>query len=258
MPLDGGNLIFYAVLIAPGFIAVMTTVRLAALENQIPSFVLLIWSLVLSLLIDTVFLAAYQWWHGAVTSYQDLSGILFDPFFRADYILLIFGLSVVVGVIGAAGVMAAVPERIRRAMQSPSRVKYNPRQPWANFMDDAWSVRIKTSDDQLYVGTVTEWSRAGRPKELRVQEPYRYNSDIGDFEPVLESGNEEMLFFEKDIDRLVLLTHDLFPTRWERLKAWLLGRELEDWSEDVEGGAKEKSAELESEEDNETAEDAGR
>lgn len=218
MPLDGGNLIFYAVLIAPGFIAVMTTVRLAALEDEIPSFVLLVWSLVLSLVIDTLFLSLYQWWHGPVTSYEQMSGILFDPFFRVDYILGIFSLSLLIGVLGALGVIVDVPGRARGVLQSRSRVKYSPHQPWANFMDDAVSVRVKTSDDQLYIGTVTEWSRAGRPKELRIKEPFRYNKNISDFESVAETGKEEMLFLEKDIDRIVLLTHDMMPGWWSRMK----------------------------------------
>ena len=87
-PFDG-NLIFYAVLIAPGFIAVMTAISLAAVEHEYSSFVLLVWSLVLSLIIDTGFVTAYQVLNGEITSFDQLAGLLFQPYFRVDYIGLL-------------------------------------------------------------------------------------------------------------------------------------------------------------------------
>lgn len=213
----GGNIIFYAVLIAPGFIAVMTAISLAAIEHDYSSFVLLVWSLVLSLIIDTGFLTVYQSLNSEITSFDQLTGLLFEPYFRVDYIGLILLFSILLGIVGAIGILVDIPGRLRRLLQALAYIKYNPRQPWANFMQDTGSVRIKTTDDQLFAGEVIEWSRAGREKEVRIADPYRYNEDIHEYEPV---GREDMLFLEKDIDRLLMRTEFQRPSLRERLADW--------------------------------------
>ena len=235
MPIGDGDLILWAVLVAPGFIAVMTAVRLAALEHEIPSFVLLVWSLVVSMFINAMFLWAYQLVHGGVSSFAEVDGILFEPYFRVDYIMYIFGFSLFLGMLGAAGIIVDAPGRARGVLQAKSRVKYSPRQPWGNFMDDTVSLRIKASDENFFVGTVVEWSRAGRPKEVRIKDPHWFNPEKGEYEMVGKTGNEEMLFLEKDIDRLMLRTHDVRPSWWMRLKArWLKSDEDETGGDDIE------------------------
>lgn len=211
-----GDVLFYVVLVAPGFVAVMTAVSLAAVEGEISSFVLLVWSLVSSIVIDAVFLIGYQAVYGPITSFQELRMFLFDPFFRVDLILLIFLLSMIVGVVYAVGVLADVPGWARRTLQSRAAIKYNPRQPWENFMRAAGSIRIKTSDDELYAGDVVEWSRAGKPKEVRVRHPYRYSLEEDDYE---YSGGESMLFLEDDIDRILLREADSPQSFLQRLRS---------------------------------------
>lgn len=213
-----GDILFYVVLVAPGFIAVMTAVSLAAVEGEISQFVLLIWSLVTSIIIDSLFLAGYQLLYSPIKSYEELRTFLFDPFFRVDLIAVIFLLSAVIGVGYAVGILVDLPGRLRRLLQAKAQIKYNPRQPWENFMNTAGSIRIKTSDDELYAGDVVEWSRAGKPKEVRVKNPYRYSLENGEYEWV---GGESMLFLEEDIDRIMLRQPDGRQSFWARIRSRL-------------------------------------
>jgi len=196
---------FYAVLIAPGFISVMTAISLSAIEDDISQFVMLVWSLVTSLVVDVAFLSVYQWWYGPITAFDGITSILFEPYFRADFIAVIFLFSVVLGVLGAAFILIDVSGIVRRQLQRPFPVTYNPTQPWENFMRETHSLHIKTSDDQIFAGDLTEWSRAERAKEVRMANPHRYNKDEHEFEPV---GREDMLFMEDDIDRVVMHSED--------------------------------------------------
>jgi hypothetical protein len=213
-----GDILFYVVLVAPGFIAVMTAVSLGAVEDEISQFVLLIWSLVSSIIIDSLFLAGYQLVSSPLASYEELRTFLFEPFFRVDLIAIIFLLSCVVGVVYAVGILVDLPDRLRWTLQAKAHIRYNPRQPWENFMKSAGSIRIKTNDDELYVGDVVEWSRAGKPKEVRVKHPYRYSLEEKDYEWV---GGETMLFLEDDIDRVLLREADGRQSFWARVRSRL-------------------------------------
>lgn len=216
MPTVPGDVLFYVVLVAPGFVAVMTAVSLAAVEGEISSFVLLVWSLVSSIVIDAVFLLGYQAVYGPITSFSELRVFLFDPFLRVDLVILIFLMSVIVGIVYALGILADVPGHSRRTLQSWATVKYNPRQPWENFMKSAGSIRIKTSDDELYAGDVVEWSRAGKPKEVRINRPHAYSLEEDDYVP---AGGESMLFLEKDIDRILIREPDSRQPVLQRIRS---------------------------------------
>ncbi|WP_135807386.1 DUF6338 family protein [Halorussus marinus] len=210
-----GSAIFYAVLIAPGFVAVMTAVSLAAIEDDIKQFVLLIWSLVSSLLIDALFIGAYQQFVEPITSFAQFQSILFDPAFRIDYILTIFAVSLFVGVLYAAAILIDLPGILRGILQSKMQISYSRRQPWEDYLKHADQVMIKTSDDQLYIGDVSGWSRAGRNRELRISDPHRYNENNKEFESV---GGPEQLFLDADIQRVTVLKKDqILPIR-ERVK----------------------------------------
>jgi hypothetical protein len=209
-----GNAIFYAVLIAPGFVAVMTAVSLAAIEDDIKQFVLLVWSLVSSLLIDALFIGAYQIFVEPITSFSQFQGILFDPAFRIGYILVIFAVSLFVGVMYAAAILIDLPGILRGIIQAKMQVSYSRRQPWENYLKHADQVMVKTSDDQLYIGDVSGWSRANRQKELRITDPHRYNEKEQEFEPV---GGPEQLFLNDDIQRITVLKTDQILSIRERV-----------------------------------------
>lgn len=202
----------------------MTVISLAAIEDDYSAFVLLVWSLVASLVIDTAFLAVYQWWVEPIESFGQLSGILFDPYFQTGYVIGILLASFFVGVGASIFILIDMPGWIRRRLQSWSNVRVNPRQPWANFMHDAGWVRFKTTDDENFMGKVTEWSRAGRPKQVWVMRPHRYNTDLKEYEEVDVERSSEMLFLEKDIDRIVMLTRDELPSIRERVHVWINNR----------------------------------
>lgn len=216
-----GSAIFYAVLIAPGFVAVMTAISLAAIEDDIKQFVLLIWSLVSSLLIDTLFIVVYQLLVEPIISFAQFQSILFDPAFRIDYILLIFGTSLFVGVLYAAAILIDLSGILRDILQAKMQISYSRRQPWEEYLKHADQVMVKTSDDQTYIGDVIGWSRAGRQKELRISDPQRYNKNIENFEPV---GGPEQFFRDDNIQRITMLKTDQFlPIRVRvkrKLVAW--------------------------------------
>lgn len=219
MPIE--TILFYAVFVAPGFVAVMAVISLAAIEEDYSAFTLLVWSLVASLVIDTLFIGYYQWADTPIESFDQFTGILFDPHFQVRYVLGILAISAVVGVVAAVGILADIPGRMRRVLQAKSQIRVNPRQPWANFMRDTWSVRIKTSDGELYEGLVTEWSRAGQPKEVRIKDPHYYDFETGDYQSM---KREEMLFLEKDIDRLLMREKDERQSVRNRFNSWRRNR----------------------------------
>lgn len=223
--------IFYTVLVAPGFIAVMTAISLASVEDEMPSFVILIWSLVSSLVVDTLFLGVYQSVYGGITSFGALMGIFFHPYFRSDLILVILAASFGLGLLYTGALLGNLPGHLRSLIQRKARIRYNPSQPWENFMKLAGTVLVKTSDDQLYFGRVVEWSRANKPKELWIDTLSRYNEDLGELEPV---GGEEpaggpgsdAVFLEGDIDRVVmweLSTKPSFWRQWWNNRFWTSG-----------------------------------
>lgn len=205
-----GTVLFYTVLIAPGFIAVMTAISLAAVEDRPSRFILLVACLVSSLLIDTLAVAAYQAVVGPVTGTDQVADVFFSPGFQWEYVLTLVVVSLLLGVIYAGLINAGVPDMARAALQSGDHVTYNPRQPWTNTLHDASRIRIKSSDDQLFIGDLVEWSRADRPKQLRIANPWRYNEQIDAFEQMSteEDKGPEMLFLEDDIDRVFILESD--------------------------------------------------
>lgn len=209
-----GTIVFYAVLVAPGFLAVMTANSLAAVERDYSQFMLLAWSLVASLLIDVMFIGMYQVAEGNITDFNQLPGVLFDPYLRVDYIAYMLVFSVIVGIVAAIGILLDLPGRTRRRLQAYAQIKFDPRQPWPNFMEETGSVRVKTSDNQLYAGDVVEWSRAERSRQLRIEDPRWYNPHIHDY---VDVGREDMLFFEEDISRLLMRTRYDRPGLWERV-----------------------------------------
>lgn len=182
MPID--TVLFYAVLVAPGFVAVMTAIRLAAVEEEFSAFTLLVWSLVASLVIDTLFIAVYQQVNMPITSFDQLTSILFEPHFQVWYVFIILGFSAIVGVLASMAILTDIPGRMRRALQMWAHVQRNPRQPWADFVQDTYAMRVITNHGEVYGGFVNEWSRAGRPIQLRLEDVHRLDPDTGDYIPL--------------------------------------------------------------------------
>ena len=221
MAISSDTALFYAVFIAPGFISVMTVISLAAIEDEFSNFALLVWSLVVSLVIDTAFLAVYQRFVTPIQSLGQIPQILFEPAFQPEYVIAILAASFLLGLLGSIVILIDIPGGLRRLLQAKLHISFNPRQPWANFMRDADWVEIKTKDNELYQGRVTEWSRAGRPKQVWVKNPHRYHGTSQEFEPVDSEHPSEMLFLEEDIVRLTMVTRYSLPSLWSRVRFWL-------------------------------------
>lgn len=216
MPLPK-NVLLYAVLIAPGFVSVMAAISLAAIEDEKSEFVILVWSMVSSVIIDTTVFGVYQWIYEPFSNFSDLTNFFFTPHFRTDLIGLIFIFSIFVGVLYSIIILVDLPEILRNIIQSKLSTKYNPNQPWENFMEDANSIFIKTTEGELFYGGVKEWSRAGRPREVRIFAPERYNEAKKDFEPI---GRGEMLFLDDAIERIDILQYRKAQPRWK--EHWIL------------------------------------
>lgn len=202
-----GTAIFYVFLIAPGFVAVATTITLAAIEREHSRFTLLVWSLILSIVIDALSVLIYQSLVRPIRSFNQMYNLLFDPGIQVEYIFFVLALSIIIGGIGAGFILLNIPDRTRQLVQSKADIVVNPRQPWANFIRETGWVRVKTADDATFAGLVSEWSRANRQKELKIEQPYilEVDQEPPEFVPV---GGESMLFLEEDIDRVVMLTED--------------------------------------------------
>lgn len=219
MASPSGTAIFYVFLIAPGFVAVATTISLAAVERQHSRFTLLVWSLILSIIIDALAVFAYQSLVGPIRSFNQMYALLFNPGIQVGYIFLVLVLSMVVGGLGAGFVLLSIPERARQLAQSKANIVVNPRQPWANFIRDTGWVRVKTADHATYAGLVSEWSRANRQRELRIEQPNILTTNDDGKQEFVPADGESMLFLETDIDRVVMLTKDERASLLDRLRS---------------------------------------
>ena len=223
-----GTAIFYVFLIAPGFVAVATTISLAAIEREHSRFTLLVWSVVLSIIIDALTVFIYQSLVKPIRSFDEMYSLLFNPGIQVDYIFFVLALSLIIGTFGAGFLLLGIPDRARQLVQSRSDIVVNPRQPWTNFIRGTGWIRVKTSDNATYAGVVSEWSRANRQNELRIDDPHILTvTDDGkqDFEP---ADGESMLFLENDIDRVTMLTKDERASLREKIASFRSQDENED------------------------------
>ena len=235
MPGPSSTAIFYVFLIAPGFVAVATTVSLAAVERDYSRFTRLVWSVVLSILIDSIAVLLYQEFVGPIQSFNQMSNLLFNPGIQVQYIFFMLFLSVFIGIGGALFILFNTTDRARQFLQRRHEIAVNPRQPWANFNRDTQWVRIKTSDDQTFLGLVAEWSRANRPKELKIIRPHILEKVEGE-KVYNEVGAKSMLFLEDDIQRVFMISDDRKSSLLERIP--VIGSRLFDSSEEDKEGEK--------------------
>lgn len=207
------EVLLWLVLICPGFISVTVALSLAAIEVDFTDLKLYLYSLVSSIVIDTIFFGIYQ--HISDFNFNSparIESLFFSPQFRADMVMLILLLSILLGVVYSVGILYNVPMKARSIIQHRNYIKYHPIQPWETFMEDAEKVMVETSQGEVFIGEVSEWSRAEKPKELRIDNLKRWNTpqeledeDEGKFvnidEPsmiILEDNIEYILMDEED------------------------------------------------------------
>lgn len=78
-----------------------------------------------------------------------------------------------------------------------------PRQPWEGLMRDSSALQVKTADGELVRGFLYEYSRAQRPRQLRLISPEWLGP-----EGWIKADESDVLLLEDDIERITVLTVD--------------------------------------------------
>lgn len=184
----------------PGFISVTIAISVGVIERQPTRLQILMASLISSLIIYTVFLSSWQVLSGnAIHSIESAITIFFTPRFRGEYIILLAALSVLLGLLYSEILIKNIMGEIRGKLWSNEDVIRHPRQPWEGAMSEGKYIQVLTNDDQLIRGQIGEFSRAGKEKELLVEEPHWWDPDDGGWE---DPGSESVLLLEGDIERI--------------------------------------------------------
>lgn len=195
------NIIIWIILLAPGFIAVITATTLSALERTLPSYYLIFSSLVSSLFIDVIFIWLYDIiGNEPIQLFENSKSVLFQPNFNVEIFMLIFFLSILLGIVYAIGIIYGFTSRFRRQLWRLRDVTSHSGQPWQSFLKESAQIRVKTSDSELYTGIPTRWNSDWRERELVLAHPHRYNSDNHEYE---EAGGDKMFFTSDDIERVL-------------------------------------------------------
>lgn len=190
-------------LIAPGFIATLVAISIGVVERQVTDTELLGVSLVSSVIIDTLFLSAYQLTGGSVSNFSSTQTIFFQPEFRADLVFGLLSMSILLGFIYALGLTYHIPKRIRRGVWSRNDYSRHPRQPWEGALESAHEVNVITSDRELVNGVLSEHSRVGKERQLVLENPAWLDRAEGEMK---QQGEKEVVLLESDIQRLTIIS----------------------------------------------------
>lgn len=196
-------IILALLLIVPGFIATLIGINLGVVEREIPETRLLVTSLVSSLLIDTIFIGIYQWCGGSVTSLSGTQTVFFTPQFRADLVLGLLTVSVVIGFIYAILLTYDIPKKTRQKLWSRNHYSRHHRQPWEGALENAHEINVITSDRELVNGVLTEYSRVGKERQLVLQNPSWLDRSSGE---LVDEDEHSVVLLEDDIHRLTIIT----------------------------------------------------
>jgi competence protein ComGF len=195
-----------AILVAPGFIAVLIASSIGVIEREPSRFKLLVASLVSSLLIDAIFLGIYQEFYAPVNNLSQVETLFFSPQFRLDLVAIYLLIAIALGAIYSLELIFEVRSKIQHLMWSAKEYRRHRRQPWEGAMDKAAVVRVKTTSDARIIGSVKEYSRAEKPHELWLNDVHWIDRDTGE---VFSDGvSESVVLMENDIERVVVLDSD--------------------------------------------------
>lgn len=199
------NLLISLLLIAPGFIAAYMAISIGVIEREISNTKFIILCLVLSAVIDTLFLSIVELTGYGITSPEGINGVFFDGRFRPEYVGLLGLITIGVGYAGSKALIQDIPHRIRKRMWGDGEIRRNPWQPWEGVMKGAvrnqFAAQVLTSDDQLVKGQVYEFSRAEKSKELYLHDPVWFDEHVGGW----NEGGSGVLLLEEDIVRLEII-----------------------------------------------------
>lgn len=180
------DVVFVVVILIPGFISLVLFRWITVYKRKISDNQLILWSLVCSLFIYTIF--------SYITRISDIDKIR-DIIFEPKYLIFILSLGAVIGLVPGTFIWF----RFRRNMVT----------------GDCWEVSMKiaskegswiivyTDDGREYKGTLHYSGSADEPREISIRQPKMIiRNDKGDVVKELKIG-KEIFFSEDDIKRIV-------------------------------------------------------
>ncbi|WP_394743163.1 DUF6338 family protein [Natronococcus roseus] len=199
------NLLISLLLIAPGFVAAYIAISIGVIEKEISNSKFVILCLVLSGIIDSIFLTAVELLGHQITSPEGIESIFFGSRFYPEYVGLLGVVTIVVGGILSWALVSDIPGSVRKLMWGDKTLRRNPWQPWEGVLRRATRnqsvAQILTSDDELVKGQVTEYSRADKSKEIYLYDPLWFDKTAGEW----VEGGSGVLLLEEDIVRLEIV-----------------------------------------------------
>jgi hypothetical protein len=199
MPVNPQYIVLSLLLVAPGFVAVIISITLGVVERDLSNFTMLVVSIVSSILIDSVFFAIVYQLGANVSTIDSIKTLFFTPIFRSDYVFLLFTISAAFGILYSLGLVFDIHHRIRDRLWSLNDRKRHPWQPWEGTLRDSYMIQVITSDRELVVGELGEYSRVDKSRQLRLENPEWLNQETGEME---RDGSESVLLLEDDIERV--------------------------------------------------------
>lgn len=213
--LSPDNIFLSLLLVAPGFIAVLIAIIFGVVERDIPDSQLLGVSIVSSVIIDWIFLIIVQVVFGeTIESAAAIKNLFFNPEFRPLYVGFLLSLSVVLGLIYTIILIGDHHEHWRDNLWEILRQderKRTPWQPWQGTLRDAYLLRVHLSEGDKISGSLKEYSRVGKPRQLALHDPEWYNPETDSFE---DAGVDSIILFEDDIERVEIIMTETQKEEW--------------------------------------------
>lgn len=196
------NLILAIFLIAPGFITVFTAITFGVIEREISNSRMLIISLIMSMIVDATLLTIAQLLGRNVESPSATKAVFFEPTFRPEYVLLLFIISFGYGFLFSELIIRDFHGKIRdNRWKNQHRIRF-PWQPWESTMKESYAVKVDTSNKESVKGILLEYSRAEKPRQLRLSQPRWWDQEAEDW---IDEDESSVLLFSNDIERISVL-----------------------------------------------------
>ncbi|NGM71620.1 hypothetical protein G6M89_21995 [Natronolimnobius sp. AArcel1] len=180
-------------------------ISIGVIEKEISNSKFIILCLVLSGIIDSIFLTVVELLGHQISSPQGIDSVFFSNRFHPEYVGLLGVVTIVIGAIFSWTIIYDIPGLIRKRMWGDREIRRNPWQPWEGVLKKATqersAVQILTSDDELVKGQILEYSRAENPKEIHLYDPIWLDKHSGSW---IEGGSG-VLLLEEDIVRLEII-----------------------------------------------------
>lgn len=199
------QLLLALIVVVPGFVATQIAISLGVVRKDLSKFHVLITSLVVSLLVITVFLQIAQpFTSSSISQPQDIGEIFFVPVFRPGFILGLIGLSVLTGVLGGVALAWDVHKWCRSAIwsQAAGDRRRNFYEPWEGTLQNAARVQIHTSDGAVAIGALHWWSDDRKERQIALTSVEWHSPSTDGW---VDPDTDIELFFEDDIRQVAVV-----------------------------------------------------